>query len=231
MSPETKFHSLVLGLTVGIMFVVISILVPHIQRATVLPVLLGTITTIVLSAGTYGLIAKGLVEVLRRFRWLKAKLLGPYYLEGTWVGYFRGHQKDIRYIVQVFEQDLSSLTITGKSYTEGDELHAQWFSEATSLNIEKGQLIYTSSLDVLSRKRPEKNLVVVQLERKSAKSAPYAIEGYAADLSDGVRIKIREEKASSRAMAHRDALPQAKETFAKSVSDNGKEPTSKKPTS
>jgi hypothetical protein len=222
MTPETKFHSLVLGLTVGIMFVVISILVPYIQRAAFLPVLLGAITTIVLSVGTYRLIAKGFVEVLRRSRWLKSKLLGPYYMEGTWVGYFRGHQDDIRYTVEVFEQDFSSLTITGKSYTVADELHAQWFSEATSLDVEKGQLTYTSSLDILSRKSPEQSLVVVQLERKSAKSAPDAIEGYAADLADGVRIRIREEKASSRAMAHRDALPQAKEMFANRVSDNGK---------
>jgi hypothetical protein len=214
MTPETKFHSLVLGLTVGIMFVVISILVPFIRQATVLPVLFGAITTIVLSVGTYVLIAKGFIEVLRRFRWLKSKLLGPYYMEGTWVGYFTGRGGHIRFIVEVFEQDLSSLTITGRSYTMDDDLHAQWISEATSLDVEKGQLIYTTLLDIGSRGNTELSLVRVQLQRKSAKSAPDAIEGFAADLTDGIRIGIREKKLYPWAMAPREALPLAKEMFA-----------------
>src|SRR5215208_4704616 len=148
MTPETKFHSLVLGLTVTVMLSVILLLVPYIQEATVMQAFLGAVSALLLSSGIYRVIAMGLVELLRRSRWLKSKLLGPYYLEGTWVGYFEGHEGDIRYVVEVFEQDLSSLTIVGRSYTIDGRAHAQWASEAASLDVRHGRLItYTSSLE------------------------------------------------------------------------------------
>jgi len=132
-------------------------------------------------------------------------------MEGTWAGHFIGHQNDIRYVVEVFEQDFSSLTIMGKSYTVAHDMHAQWTSEATYLDVEHARLIYASSLDVFSRKITVQSIVVFQLERESANDAPHAMEGYTADLDDGTRIWIREEKINEQAMAHRDAIRQAKE--------------------
>jgi len=210
MSPETKFHSLVLGLIVPLMFGVVAYLIPFIQRATWLEVIGGAIAAFFASAGAYKLVAAGLVWLLRQSRWLKSKLLGSYYMEGTWVGYFIGRGGHVRYVIETFEQDLSSLIIRGASYSTDHQRHGQWVSEASFVDAHRGRLIYTYTCDILSRGVALQGVGTFQFERESERAAPYRIEGYVADLVDGRRLPVVEEKISSRVLPFADALLKAK---------------------
>lgn len=211
MTPEAKFHALVLGFTVSVMFAVLTLVVPWVEHAPALGLYGGTAIALLASGGAYGLLSKGLAFLLGRVRWLKALILGAHYLEGTWVGFFRGHGGHIRYVVEIVQQDLSSLRISGRSYTTEGELHGQWSTDAVSLDAERGRLIFASSADFLTRGVTVQSVGVFQLERPSPGSAATAIEGYVADLVDGVRIAMREEKVSSRHLGVEEALRKAKE--------------------
>lgn len=215
MSPETKFHATVLGFTVSIMFAMLTVIIPWLEHAPVLGLYAGTVIVLFASAGAYGTLSKGLLFLLGRVRWLKAFILGARYMEGTWVGFFRGHGGHLRYVVEIVEQDLSSLRMSGRSYTDAGELHGQWSTDAVSIDAERGRLIFASSADFLTRGTTDQCVGVFHLERPSPGSAATAIEGYVADLVDGVRIATREEKVSSKHLGFEEALQKAREMVAR----------------
>jgi hypothetical protein len=195
------------------MFAVLTLLLPKIFVAN-FHWLIQALLSGAGGVGIYKLAAKGIEFVMGRSLWVKKILLGAYFVEGTWVGYFIGRNKDKRYVVETFEQDLEGLTIRGRSFSEDGELHAQWLSEASALDIERGRLMYTYSCDILSRKITLHGVGVFQFERTSKRNAPTAIHGFVSDLIDGKRLEANEIKISSCLMTTMEGFSIAKEKFA-----------------
>ena len=126
MSPTENFNSLVIGATVSIMFALIVSLAPELRAASARFPALSVIVGFLLSAGTYRLLAIALRWLMRRSHHVLALVLGPSYMRGTWIGWFRGHSGELRSMVEHFNQDLDSLLITGHSfYTDGTD-HGHW---------------------------------------------------------------------------------------------------------
>jgi hypothetical protein len=195
---------------VAIMFAAISGLVPLLQGVSTKVTLLAGVTGMLASAGTYKILAGLLSTLLRRFPWVKRIFLGPYYMEGTWVGHFIGHAGDVRYVVETFEQELDSLCIRGYSFTADDVQHGQWTSEAAQIDTARGKLTYTYTCDILTRGVPHQGVGVFDLQRKSKTSPPHAILGYVADVVDGQRLPVKEVRISNTSLLPEDALGRAK---------------------
>lgn len=131
-------------------------------------------------------------------------------MQGTWVGHFTGRAGDIRYIVEHFEQTIDGLTIRGQSFTETGSSHANWTTEAATIDAERGRLIYTYSCDILTRGVVLQGVGVFHFDRVDQFSQARTIEGHVADLIDGIRLHSLETKISDRLITITDALSQAK---------------------
>src|SRR5947208_1333487 len=105
MSPTAKFSAVLVSTTVFVMFLLIAYAGPLLTRGGIdYPIFLA-ISALVTSAGLYRLLALGLRWLMERWEWLRSVVLGPSYMHGTWIGWFRGHTGELRYMIEHFVQD------------------------------------------------------------------------------------------------------------------------------
>jgi|GEM_PF-920263 len=210
MSPEGRFHSLVVTITVSLMFLGTVVFLPFIQASHLPGKIVAWQVALLASSGTYNLVAKGLKQLLRGVRKVKQWILGPSYLEGTWIGYFTDQHHCPYYVIEHFEQDLMNLIIRGVAYYENGETYAQWSSTTTNIDVHPGMLIYSYTCDVYQSKMSHQGIAVFNLWRNSVTKPPYRIEGYTADLVNNVRTSSREKKLSTDFIETQKALGEAK---------------------
>ena len=151
MKPSIRFSSIVTTATIFVMWTAFVKLLPLLQVANTNSKLAGALITVITSAAVYRTFAALLAWGLGKFVLLKSFVFGPYFMHGTWVGCFRGSGGDVRFLVEHFEQDIHSLLIRGRSYFASGEVHANWTSEAATVDADRGRLIYTYSCDTMER--------------------------------------------------------------------------------
>lgn len=218
MSPSAKFNSILASTTVFIMFLVVQYGVPHLKILGMQYPFATSLTGLALSAGVYGFLSMGLRWLMERNTWVSKKVLGPYFVHGTWIGWFEGHTKEKRYMVEHFVQDLDGLVITGRSYDAAQQReHGYWESEAATVDARKGKLIFTYKFDVLTRQSSLFGIHTSLLARSSAHDAPNALSGFAHDLNDKTRIAVHSQKLSDSLLEWEPALREAATRFAAST--------------
>lgn len=213
MSPSAKLNALLSSATVFAMFLAVLYGVPRLEELGTEYPLATSVSGLVLSVGVYRLLSLGLRWLMERSTWVSRKVLGPHYVHGTWIGWFEGHTKEKRYMVEHFVQDLDSLVITGRSYDSDLREHGYWESEAASVNARKGKLVFTYKFDVLTRQSSLVGIHTSLLSRRSAHSAPVALSGFAHDLNDATRIPVNSTKLSDELIEWGPALEEAARRF------------------
>src|SRR6266568_4101115 len=98
MKPELKFHSYIITITTLIVFSIWTRITDLVDKYPVLSVVAAGIITL----GSYKAIALVCLAFFRKNRHFKKFILGPTYMEGTWIGFFVGHENQIRYLVETF---------------------------------------------------------------------------------------------------------------------------------
>lgn len=94
-------------------------------------------------------------------------VLGPHYLEGTWVGFFRrAPAGEINLVVEFYQQSLTRLDIQGHAYQMNGEKYATWNSEASQIDAVRGTLHYVYNANVLSKNVPQDGLGFFCMIRK-----------------------------------------------------------------
>lgn len=209
MSPSAKFNTLIAGATVFIMFWLIAYIAPLLKAiGTDSPILL-SLGALVSTAGIYTTLSLGIRWSMDRSERVRAAVLGPYYMHGTWIGWFIGHAGDRRLMVEHFNQDLDSLTIIGRSFRDKSEAHGYWHSESVTIDVRKGRLIFTYSFEVVARSSSLYGVHTSFFERESPHSPPKRLSGFAHDLNDPTRIIINSTKISEQLLPWDDALKAA----------------------
>jgi hypothetical protein len=206
MSPSAKFNGLLASAVVTLMYFLAIYVMPRLNTLALdyrLVLLLGALVS---SAGLYRILSLGLRWLMERCEWLKRMVLGPYYMHGTWIGWFHGHANDRRFMIEHFVQDLEGLVITGRSFTDAGTEHGYWESESTTIDAKKGRLIFTYKFDVITRKHSLVGIHSSLFERKSAHRPASALSGFAHDLNDDVRIAVHSQKISSALLPWAEAL-------------------------
>lgn len=211
MQAITRFYALVTGLTVFVMFWVISSVGPLLDKGSGIHPLIASAGALAGSVGVYRLLALGFTWVLARSVLVRSWVFGPLFLHGTWVGYFHGHTNEKRFVVEHYDQSLDGLTITGRSFTETLKDHGFWTTEATS--IRKERLTYTYSFDVITGTNSLEGITSFLFQRGAPHKGPNALSGFAHDLNDPQRIAVHEFKLSDEFLPWADALAQAKSRF------------------
>ncbi len=215
MQPELRFHTIVVSATVVVMFGAIVFVQPLVQPLSTSVKVAGFVIAALASAGTYKSLAGLLDFVLRKWRWLREKLLGDTYLEGTWVGFFVGHGGDVRLFYEHFRQTLTSLVIQGNSYELDNTSHGDWVSVTANHDAANGRLLYAYTCNIISRSVQHEGIAVFNVRRPTPNAPADSLEGYSADLVDGHRSPSREIKVSTHFLDRKSAIEKARE-FARS---------------
>jgi hypothetical protein len=217
MVPEIRFHTIVLAITVSIMFAALAFLLPHlraVQASGQLVAVIGWLVALMASVGTYRSMAALIAKILRNNPWLKRLVLGAQYVHGTWVGFYMDPDQNLRLIVEYHQQDLSSLVVRGSAHSRDGKEQARWTSHAANIDPLTGTLIYAYNCEILTSKVSHQGIAVFDFQRVDATSPPDAIDGYSADLTDGVRTPSKEKKISEAFLKKDDALKRAMEFVA-----------------
>ena len=212
MSPELKFHSFIVSATTFIIFTVWTYFTKFIEIYPAASV----VTACLVSLGAYRLLTICMLVTFRKFEFAKKFMLGESYMEGTWVGYFIGHDNTPRFYVETIEQDISYLVIRGKAFREDGSYHGTWVSDNAEINTKTGKITYTYEADIIGNSHINPGLATFIFERKSKNDPPHRMIGFSSDLFNPSKLKSLEEKVSnSTSMDIDKAFQKAKEIYSK----------------
>jgi hypothetical protein len=227
MQAIQRFNTMVSTATVAVMFIVIEYVLPILQAPAIPDAIVQHISFVtkeqivdgikllvtgLMALGTYKLVAVVLVWLINTIRFLKSFVFGPSYVEGTWIGRFRAASGP-KWTVEHFEQSLDGVVIRGYAENEDKTQYATWNSMAAAVDSVRGVLTYTYTCDVMGRNTPQQGIGVFQFERKSMEKAPYGMNGYSTDLTDGDRSPNDEIKMSDAIVSREEAMRKARENF------------------
>lgn len=192
MNPELKFHSIVISATTALVFLVWLGLSQVIAKYPFLAVVLSAL----ISLGIYRFLSLVLLLVFRRLRWVKRFMLGPNYLQGSWAGFFVGHDQEVRLFVECFEQDLSRTVIRGRAYREDGSFHVSWIAEDASIDPIRGKLTYHYQADGINNTFINQGIAAFDLQRRSPSGPAIGLVGFSSDLFAPRKLLAFEEKVS-----------------------------------
>jgi len=195
------------------MFWVVSYVAPYLKTLTWHQEAMLSVVSLLTSVGFFKTLSWLLGLLMSLSGLVRKKVLGAHYMHGTWIGWFIGHSKDKRYMVEYYSQDLDSLSITGQSFNDKLDLHGQWTSDAVTVDIRHGQLVFTYTFDVITNSAPLAGVHTSILERTGPHEAPIALKGFAHDLNDPTRIAVHSIKLSDEFKPLAEALEEAKKRF------------------
>jgi hypothetical protein len=166
------------------------------------------------SYGTYKLLVSVSIFLTKRLTILKKLFLGNAYLEGTWVGFYIGAEGHPRFFREIFEQELDSLVIRGRSNNENNRFHAQWNTAIVNVDIKKGELSYMYDISSIHENSHNNGMAFFDLDRDSSLKAPKKMIGYSTDLHIGKRIKSYSVKLSNKTdISFETALEESKKIY------------------
>jgi hypothetical protein len=124
-------------------------------------------------------------------------MLGAAYIEGTWIGCYKTPKNENRLTVEHFEQTLDGIAIKGYAFTEGsDKPIVDWTSKAASVDGSLGVLTYSYTCNSAAEKTSFEGIADFKFERAHTRKPPKYLNGYSADLIDGIRSGNRERLLS-----------------------------------
>lgn len=210
MTPSLKLHSIAFGLATTLVFSIWTQVAKLGDQYGLLKIILGGL----ISLGLYRLIATFIIYLTKKSSFIKQKLLGTYYLEGTWVGFYIGVDGKERFIIERFEQDIDSLVIRGKSFNENSMFHATWTATPVNIDPTHGKISYMYECQPINDKSNQNGVAIFNFERPDQYSAAKELRGFSADLHLGKRTKSLEIKMSDSCnIEESKALAEAKKIF------------------
>ena len=212
MTPELKFHSIVISSTTAIVFsawVLLNSIIVNYPLAAV--VLSGFV-----SLGIYRFLVIFLLSIFRNVRFFKKFVLGPSFMEGLWVGFFVGNKNKIRLFVEIFEQDISSTTIRGRAFRDDGTYHGSWIAENVTIDINKAKLTYHYQTDAIGNTFINPGIASFEMERQGRNKPPVKLIGFSSDLYSPYKLMAMEDKISEKTMIDcSEAFQKAKEVHKK----------------
>lgn len=207
-----RLAGLATGLTVTLMFFGVGLIAPWVKTLSISQIVAAWITGIIVSLGSYKLLASGLFGLFRRSLLLRKVVLGQSFLEGTWVGHYeRAGMK--RFTIEYFDQERGTLKILGREFDDRGNTRASWHSDAVTIDVENMLLLYTYTCDVFETKHQQQGIAAFSLLSLKKRAPANILDGYAADLIDGTRDPNKEHKISDRKTTDDYALGQARKIF------------------
>lgn len=177
MKPIMKFNAVVISLSTIIMFGIWNLIL-LIPTELLLYRGIAIIISFVTSLGCYQFLAQIFDFLFDHWSFFRSFILGPYNLEGIWVGFSAGMMGDVRYYYEKISQELDETYINGQSFTEKGGFHGSWFVRNPVVDINAGEMTYCFEADAIHNTFSNPGFGKFSFIRQDSKSAPTALRGY-----------------------------------------------------
>jgi hypothetical protein len=164
------------------------------------------------SFAIYRLILMAFLWVFGKSQWIRKKILGDGFLEGTWVGHYELNGLH-RYTIETISQRNADTRVIGREFDHNGATRAEWSSEAAFVDLRRERLMYVYSCDVYGRPHQQYGLGVFKLVKSAANRPPDRLDGYAVDMIDGQKDPNTEHKISDQIVTTKKALAKARSIF------------------
>jgi hypothetical protein len=204
MSPERRFHAVVLAVTVAIMAVAL-IYAPHVEYKT-LEILVAVLT----GTGVRETLLHSVEFLLDHFHAMKEFVLGDSYVEGKWVGFYVEEGRPIL-IIETIRQNWSEVFANGRAFEFNGEEFGLWESIGAVVDGKRGVLrgVYSGHFTP----GHYDSIASFQLEGRT----PRKMAGYVCDIvvnPEASRVWMTKQKVGSD-LQDAEALRLARDVFAK----------------
>lgn len=133
-TPETRFHSWLFALLIGLVTIVSGKLVPYLESVPWWSFVGGGVLIALISKFGYGALATRILEMSEKWDWLLTRIVGKSYVKGYWVGYLKKSSGSYVMAIERFDQTPSSLKAVGESLKPDGDRGAEWKSESASVD-------------------------------------------------------------------------------------------------
>lgn len=193
MNPVAKFNSIIISVTTVCMYVLWKLL-NGIMFQNNTYAAFSLVITFLSSLGFYRLINNLLGMAFRKVKLFKRFILGPFYLEGAWVGFFVGKNNKVRLIYEQFEQELDSLVIKGYSYNEDGSSHGDWIAKNPVIDNEIGKMAYYYEAKVNTYPAINQGFAEFNFRRTCKSDIISEMTGFSSDLYTPEKVPAYEKK-------------------------------------
>lgn len=212
MNPELRFHSIVIGITTGLVFLIWLFF----NRLIVVYPVTAVVLSGLISIGIYKAVAMLLLSLFRNIQIVKKFILGPEFMEGIWAGFFIGHKSNVRLVVETFEQDLNRTVIRGRVYDDNGNYRGSTIAEDATIDVIRAKLTYHYQADPIGTTFINQGIACFDLERSHPNKSPVSIVGFSSDLFNPQKLLAFEDKISDKKNLDKDELiEKAKEVYQK----------------
>jgi hypothetical protein len=194
MKPTIKLYSIVLFLSTIVIFGLWGILYPLKEINHIYKIIIAA----VFSVGTFRIFIKSIIFLTKRCSWLKKIVLGNFYFEGTWAGFYVGHSGKERFVIERWEQDIDNLTIRGIAFNEIKKYHSNWNSLSIHFDIIKGKISYLYEGTGIGDRVYNQGVANFDIGRDNQYSAAKTIIGFYQDLHFDKRTECKMIKISDK---------------------------------
>lgn len=204
-----RFGSVAVAATVVIMFLVMGVVIPMFESVSASYQAAAVAAGVLGSMALYRGIASLLFAAFQKNLRFRKFVLGPEFLEGTWVGFF-SHGDSCHFTVEFFNQESGGTKITGREIDSDGKTYASWNSDATSVSTEDRKLLYAYTCDLSGSAGKHQGIAVFSMVGSGKMSPPDVLDGYSCDLTDGKKNTNKEYKISDDCVDDHKALVQAR---------------------
>jgi hypothetical protein len=205
MLPVVRLNAIVASLTVSVMYLVLTGLwwleAKYNFREAIKPYFDPAVAYLALftlgavgSLGAYKSLASGLRILLENVRPLRRLIMGPLYVEGTWVG-FNMIKNQTYYVVDRYEQSLTgTVTVRGNGWKgiprQAVARRAHWVSKSGFIESGAGTLSFLSNVSLIEENTSCDAVTLLTFRRKDDRSPPTELHGYSINIIANPLINI-----------------------------------------
>lgn len=145
MEPIMKMHSISFAIATTVMYFIWD----YFSKIQSSSLIINLILTFIFSVTFYKIVCKFILFSSKKVRLLRKMMLGKYYLEGLWIGYYVVNGQT-EYYYEIFEQTLEGLTIVGKAFDEKKNYIGEWSIIHPNINISESKFTYYYEMNDIS---------------------------------------------------------------------------------
>ena len=145
MKPITRIHSILFAISTTIVYSVWNWFASIQTNLVVLNLLI----SFLMSLTFYKALFQLLLFLCKQIPTLKKILLGKYFLEGVWIGFYTV-DGETEYYYEIVEQNLDGITVKGIAFDEGQQSVGEWTIVDPTINIVESKLTYYYEMNVTS---------------------------------------------------------------------------------
>lgn len=212
MKPILKFNTVVISLSTLIMFGIWSLIQRIPDQLTGYAIIV-TLISFVTSIGCYQFLVQVFEFIFDNCVLFRRFILGPYNLEGIWVGFSAGTAGDVRFYYEKITQELDEIYINGQSFSENGGFHGSWFIRNPMIDINAGEMTYCFEADAIRNTFSNPGFGKFSFIREDNNSAPTALRGYTCYVYNTTKLLGYEVKLPKGSYTDKDLYDEAKKAY------------------